>query len=136
MKSKLLPLVSAIVLSAGCSSAPKVAQENAQPWRVQVNRVNMQKDPSHLAETVALVPFGATLEPSDSKAGWLKVKVEGWVHRSALTQGPLAESREMTLKELEKIVSDSNAASTNAAPAQPVAATPAAAPAPAPAPAQ
>jgi hypothetical protein len=119
----------AVVAFAGCANAPKSSSQTAglaeMPWRVQVNRVNVQKEASPLAETVALIPFGAVVNPCETNAGWFKVRVEGWVHRSALTQRPVTEAKELTLKEFEEVVRAATDNLTNGAPAKAGATSPA-----------
>jgi len=83
MKAKLLPMVVALLLVAGLSTA-----QTPRQMSVTVKETQVRATPSYLGRILAVLSYGDRVDVLAEQAGWARVRLprgEGWVHLSALT---------------------------------------------------
>ena len=98
MKAPLLFIT--MLTSIGCSTS-----RDERPWRVQVASLPIREEPIGYSRPKGDVVYREPVEIVESEGSWRRIRIEGWVHESSLTQQSLV-SKPMTSAEFETIVGE------------------------------
>ena len=108
----IITLVSA--LAFGCRSAPP-----PKPYHVQVRDLGIRSSPNGVSDVVGRLDYKQAVNPLGEEGGWVKVRVEGWVPRSALTRRNLDNVATNSIAEFESLVDGVVHVLTNGVPDSP-----------------